>query len=205
MDGIFRLDMGEPVPEPVFECLSPTTAAWKPNGKMQLYAALGIKEYPVCDPGGMRASGAPARLLVHRLKDGAYRVIQANPELSAPDRPACASEVFGTHVRMQPWAQQPDEMLSDLRSRFQWHDAAGMVGRDPETDKQIPHEREVPEGCVEAWMKGVRQQQTCLIAAEGRSGPTPTMLPRRIGRFASGAKVSKHPWARGSGYAADRK
>jgi len=153
MDRIFRIDMGDPAPELVFECLSPTTAEWKLNGKMRLYAALGIKEYLVYDPGGMCAPGSPARLLAYRLKDGVYRAIKADPELSAPACPAFASAVFGTHIRMQPWARHQNEGLSDLRSRFQWHDPARGFWRDPETDKRIRHEREVLEGYAEEWIK----------------------------------------------------
>lgn len=107
MDRIFRIDMGDPAPELVF------------------------------DPGGMSAPGSPARLLAYRLKDGVYRAIKANPELSAPVCPAFTSTVFGTHIRMQPWACQQDKVLSDLRSRFQWYDSARGFWRDPETDKRI--------------------------------------------------------------------
>ena len=136
---VFRLGQGDPVPELVLKHLS-TTVDWQRNGKLRLYEALGVFEYLVYDPGGMREPGSPAGLLAHRLEDGAYRAVQSDPNLSEPDLPAIESEVFGTHVRIDP---QPAQRLTPYLNgpRFQWYDTVEERWRDHETDQQVRHER----------------------------------------------------------------
>ena len=117
-----RLDRGHPVPELVVEILSPSTRTKDVNGKMRLYADLGIAEYLTCNPGGEPAPDAPAELRFHRLQpDGRYR--------SDADAPAYFSSVCGTHVRLwQPDAGQPP--------RFQWWDAGQDRWRDQAADQE---------------------------------------------------------------------
>ena len=64
-----------------------------------------------------------------RLADGMYRRIDPDPAMSEPDGGADAywSEVFGTHIRMQPDRWRP---------RFQWYDPVQGRWRDRETDTQ---------------------------------------------------------------------
>ena len=96
-DCVFRLGLGDPVPELVLQHLS-TTMDWQRNGKLRLYEDLEVIEYLVYDPGGMRDPGSPAGLLVHRLENGAYRVIQPDSKLSE-DLPAIEGEMFGAYIR----------------------------------------------------------------------------------------------------------
>ena len=128
-DHTLRLHEGDPAPELVLEILSEGGALRDLDEKRQLYAHLGVAEYLVFDLGGKRAPGSQAELLVFRLADGAYRRIDSDPAMSEPDGGADAywSEVFGTHIRMQPDRWRP---------RFQWHDPVQGRWRDRETDTQ---------------------------------------------------------------------
>ena len=139
-DCVFRLDKGDPAPELVLKYLA-TTLDWQLHTQMQLYAALGVIEYLVYDPGGMRTPDSPTELLVHRLEAGAYRAVAPDPNLSEPGRPAIESEVFGTHIRIDPDYVHPwNEYLNG--PRFQWYDAAAQRWRDHETDKHAQDDAE---------------------------------------------------------------
>ena len=126
-DRTLRLHEGDPAPELVLEILSEGGAFRDLDEKRQLYAYLGVAEYLVYDLGGKRASGSPAELLMFRLADGVYRRIDPDPAMSEPAGGADAyrSEVFGTHIRMQPDRWRP---------RFQWYDPVQGRWRDRETD-----------------------------------------------------------------------
>lgn len=126
-DRTLRLHEGDPAPELVLEILSEGGALRDLDEKRQLYAHLGVAEYLVYDLGGKRAPGSPAELLVFRLANGVYRRIDSDPAMSEPDGGVDAywSEVFGTHIRMQPDRWRP---------RFQWYDPVQGRWRDRETD-----------------------------------------------------------------------
>ena len=126
-DRTLRLHEGDPAPELVLEILSEGGALRDLDEKRQLYAHLGVAEYLVYDLGGKRAPGSPAELLVFRLANGVYRRIDSDPAMSEPDGgvDAYRSEVFGTHIRMQPDRWRP---------RFQWYDPVQGRWRDRETD-----------------------------------------------------------------------
>ena len=151
-DCVFRLDKGDPAPELVLKYLA-TTTDWQLNTKLQLYAALGIIEYLVYDPGGMRAPGSPAELLGYRLEDGTYRVVKPDPNLSEPHLPAVESKVFGTHIRMDPNHVHPSsEYLNG--PWFQWYDTATSRWRDRRTDEyQARHAKRHAERCA-TWAVG---------------------------------------------------
>ena len=138
-DCVFRLGLGDPAPEMVMQHLS-TTVDWQRNGKLRLYETLGVLEYLVYDPGGMREPGSPVGLLAYRLEDGVYRVVQPDPKLSEPDLPAIESDVFGTHIRIDP--KPAHRSFPHLNGpRFQWYDTVEECWRDHETDQQVRHER----------------------------------------------------------------
>ena len=113
----------------MLEILSEGGAQWDLDEKLRLYADLGVVEYLVYDLGGKRTPGSKVELLVFRLTDGAYRGLDPDPALSASDGEVDAywSDVFGTHIRMQPDRWRP---------RFQWYDPVQGRWRDRETDEQ---------------------------------------------------------------------
>jgi len=131
-DCVFRLDQGDSAPELVLKYLS-TTTDWQLNSKMHLYAAVGVVEYLVYDPGGMRAPGSPTELLVHRLEEREYRAVAPEPNLSEPDLPAIKSEVFGTHIRINRHHGHPEKPIEN-DPRLQWYDATEERWRDHKTD-----------------------------------------------------------------------
>ncbi|MDE0673190.1 MAG: Uma2 family endonuclease [Caldilineaceae bacterium] len=128
-DRALRLHEGDPPPELVLEILSEGGAQRDLDEKLRLYTDLGVVEYLVYDLGGKRTPGSKVELLVFRLTDGAYRRLDPDPAMSASngDVDAYWSNVFGTHIRMQPDRWRP---------RFQWYDPVQGRWRDRETDEQ---------------------------------------------------------------------
>ena len=68
-DCALRLHQDDPPPELVVEILTWTTVQQDLVDKQRLYAALGVREYWVCDVGGIRAADSPVELQVFRLTD----------------------------------------------------------------------------------------------------------------------------------------
>ena len=81
-----------PVPELVIEMLSESTAKSDVRSKWRTYGHLGVREYWLFDPDGIKL---PAPLAGHRLRAGRYRPIAADAAGVSP------SEVLGLglHVR----------------------------------------------------------------------------------------------------------
>ena len=139
-DCALRLHRDAPPPELVVEILTWTTVPQDLVDKRRLYAALGVREYWVCDVGGIRAADSPVELQVFRLTEaGTYAPVASDwePEdarrrSAAPPLPAFRSAACGTHVRLTAGAYAP---------RFQWWDAVQARWRDTETDAQDERDR----------------------------------------------------------------
>ena len=142
-DCALRLHQDDPPPELVVEILTWTTVQQDLVDKQRLYAALGVREYWVCDVGGIRAADSPVELQVFRLTDaGDYAPVASEWETEAalrrPDAPLLSavpafwSAECDTHVRLT---------TGDYAPRFQWWDALQGRWRDTETDAQDEKER----------------------------------------------------------------
>ena len=68
-DCALRLHQDDPLPVLVVEILTWTTVQQDLVDKRRLYVALGVREYWVCDAGGIRAVGSPVELQVFRLTE----------------------------------------------------------------------------------------------------------------------------------------
>ena len=112
----YKIFEGEPVPSFVLEVLSNSTADQDLGPKRDIYAAMGIAEYWLFDPGGGDIPDLPVRIAGHRLVDGAYQRITP-----LPDGRGCRSDALGLEMRAE-----------DGNLRF----------RDLETGVDLPHFRE---------------------------------------------------------------
>ena len=133
--GVWRMDLGAPVPPLVMEILSRGGADTDLEDKWHLYAAAGIPEYFVYDLGGKRAAGSPRELIMFRLgADGVY-VRQAPAE-------AYWSAVLGAWVRMQDDEREAAEAAADVPTedrvppRLQYLDPVAERWRDAESDRR---------------------------------------------------------------------
>ena len=136
-DCALRVHEGAPPPELVVEILSVSSVRRDYGVKRELYAALGVAEYWICDVGGIRHKGSPLALEVFRLgADGRYAAVPAsgpaNGAAAVPEFPAYWSAVCGVHVRLTEGAYEP---------RFQWWDAEQGRWRDTETEMQDEKDR----------------------------------------------------------------
>lgn len=118
---VLRLHEGDAAPDLVLLRLASTRDGPREPGWRQLYAALGVLECLVYDPGGMRSPNSPAGLDLYRLENGAYTQMQPNPDLSVPGLPAVESKVFGTHLRVDPHCES-GHRHDPPAPRLQWHD-----------------------------------------------------------------------------------
>ena len=136
-DCALRVHEGAPPPELAVEILSASSVRRDYGVKRQLYEALGVPEYWICDVGGVRRKGSPVAMEVFRLgADGLYAAVSAsgpaNGTAAVSDFPAYRSAVCGVHVRLTAGAYEP---------RFQWWDAEQGRWRDTETEAQDEKDR----------------------------------------------------------------
>ena len=126
-----NLELGDPIPELVVEIVSPTSERRDFADKMRLYAALGIAEYLVIEPGEPPDSvhdepGHPSDLwLFTPGPDGAYR---QTGDSSKP------FSVCGIPVRL--WRREANQMPV-----FQWKDEEQGLWRDAASDRERLGER----------------------------------------------------------------
>ena len=126
-----NLEMGDPIPELVVEIVSPTSERRDFEDKVRLYAALGIAEYLVIEPGepadpAYDEPGHPADLwLFTPGPDGAYR---QTGDSSKP------FSVCGIPVRLCHRA-------ADQMPVFQWKDEEQGLWRDSASDRERLGER----------------------------------------------------------------
>ena len=152
-------DGNHPVPDLIVEIASPSTAARDWGGKRELYRALGVREYLILDPGrpdGGALPARPARLTLHRLRDGDYVPVDGGEvSTSAPSGVAGAaevlepvySEVCGTALRLL----RPEP---EARVCFQWHEPATGRWRDRATDQAAALLASRVEGHAEGRVEG---------------------------------------------------
>ena len=119
------------------EILSASSVRRDHGVKRQLYEALGVPEYWICDVGGVRRKGSPVAMEVFRQgADGLHAAVSAsgpaNGTAAVSDIPAYRSAVCGVHVRLTVGAYEP---------RFQWWDAEQGRWRDTETEAQGEKDR----------------------------------------------------------------
>lgn len=126
---VLRGDEPDPVPAMVVEVSSPSTGGWDLNGKMRLYAALGIQEYLLVETGERTPE---PELDLYCLRDGKYHRVSSSFHVES-DRPVVTvfSEVCGTHLRLQGTGHAP---------LFQWFDVDEGRWRDPESDFGVERE-----------------------------------------------------------------
>ncbi len=93
-----------PPPELAAEILSVSSVARDYRVKRQLYAALGVREYWICDVGDIRHPGSPVELQVYRLTaDRIYAgVPPAWTDAAQDDTPTFWSEVCSRHIHVVP-------------------------------------------------------------------------------------------------------
>ena len=141
---VLRGDDPDPVPAMVVEVRSPSTGGWDLNGKMRLYAALGVQEYLLVETG--ERTGEPG-LDLYCLRDGQYHRVPGSFHVeSNRSTVSVFSEVCGTHLRLQETGNAP---------LFQWFDVDEGCWRDPESDFGVERE-------AHGEAKG-RLEQTLLI------------------------------------------
>ena len=135
---VLRIAQGDPVPELAVEIVSPTSREQDFDDKLRLYAALGIREYLVCNAGsrpqGDDPGWAPDLRIFQQPRDGMYEQMDA-PDLVRTDDGdfltiTVRSEVCGTELRLH---QANPRTLS----QFQWWDQGQDRWRDPETDARM--------------------------------------------------------------------
>jgi len=133
-DCALRVHEGAPPPELAVEILSVSSVARDYGVKRQLYAALGVREYWICDVGGIRHPSSPVELQVYRLTaDRTYaEVPPAWSDAAQDEAPAFWSEVCSTHIHV---------VHGDYAPRFQWYDEDQGRWRDNETDAQDEKDR----------------------------------------------------------------
>lgn len=132
-DCALRVHEGAPPPELVVEILLVSSVARDYGVKRQLYAALGVREYWICDVGGIRHPDSPVSLQVYRLTGGTYaEFAPAWMDAAQDDAPAFWSEVCNRHIHV---------VRGDYAPRFQWYDEDQGRWRDNETDAQDEKDR----------------------------------------------------------------
>ena len=133
-DCALRVHEGAPPPELLVEILSVSSVTRDYGVKRQLYAALGVREYWICDVGGIRHPSSPVELQVYRLTaDQTYvEVPPAWTNTAQDDAPTFWSEVCTRHIRV---------VHGDYAPRFQWYDENPGRWRDNETDAQDEKDR----------------------------------------------------------------
>lgn len=146
-DCALRVHEGAPPPELAVEILSVSSVARDYGVKRELYAALGVREYWICDVGGIRHSSSPVELQVYRLMaNRTYaEVSPAWTDAAQDDTPTFWSEVCNRHVHVMP---------GDYAPRFQWYDEDQGRWRDNETDAQDEKERLQQESRAEGRAAG---------------------------------------------------
>ena len=146
-DCALRVHEGAPPPELAVEILSVSSVVRDYGVKQQLYAALGVREYWICDVGGIRHPGSPVELQVYRLTaDGTYvEVAPAWTDAALDDAPTFWSEVCSRHIHVARGNYAP---------RFQWYDEDQGRWRDNETDAQDEKERLQQESRAAGRAKG---------------------------------------------------
>ena len=94
-DCALRMHKGAPPPELAVEILLVSSVARDYGVKRQLYAALGVQEYWICDVGGIRHPGSPVELQVYRLTaDQTYaEVLPSWTDMAQDDTPTFWSDV----------------------------------------------------------------------------------------------------------------
>ena len=152
-DCALRVHEGAPPPELAVEILLVSSVARDYGVKRQLYAALGVREYGICDVGGIRHPGSPVELQVYRLTaDRTYvDVPPAWTDVAQDDAPTFWSEVCGQHIRV---------MSGDYAPRFQWYDEDQGRWRDNETDAQDEKEQLQQESRAEGREEGRKEGRT---------------------------------------------
>ena len=150
-DCALRVHEGAPPPELAVEILLVTSVARDYEVKRQLYAALGVREYWICDVGGIRHPNSPVELQVYRLTDD-QTYVEVPPtwtDAAQDDTPTFWSEVCSWHIHM---------VRGDYAPCFQWYDEDQGRWRDNETDAQDEREQLQLEsrarGREEGWEEG---------------------------------------------------
>ena len=150
-DCALRVHEGAPPPELAVEILLVSSVARDYGVKRQLYAALGVQEYWICDVGGIRHPNSPVELQVYRLtSDQTYAEVPPTwTDAARDDAPTFWSGVCSRHIHM---------VRGDYAPRFQWYDEAQGRWRDNETDAQDEREQLQLEsrakGREEGWEEG---------------------------------------------------
>ena len=160
-DCALRVHEGAPPPELAVDILSVSSVARDYGVKRELYAALGVREYWICDVGGIRHPNSPVELQVYRLTtDATYAdVPPAWTDATLDDAPTFWSEVCSRHIHVVP---------GDYAPRFQWYDEDQGRWRDNETDAQDEKERLQQESRAEGRAKG-REEGRKEGREEGRT------------------------------------
>ena len=135
---VLRIAEGDPVPELAVEIVSPTSQDRDFDDKLRLYAALGIREYLVCNAGarpqGDDPGWAPDLRLFRQPRDGMYEQMDVPDPVRTDDGDfltiAVRSEVCGTELRLH---QANPRTLP----QFQWWDQRQGRWRDPEADARM--------------------------------------------------------------------
>ena len=114
--------------------LSVSSVARDYGVKRQWYAALGVREYWICDVGGIRHPNSPVELQVYRMTaERTYaEVLPAWTDAAQDNAPTFWSEVCSKHIHM---------VRGDYAPRFQWYDENQNRWRDNETDVQDEKDR----------------------------------------------------------------
>ena len=152
-DCALRVHEGAPPPELAVEILSVSSVARDYGVKRQLYAALGVREYWICDVDGIRQPSSPVELQAYRpAADRTYAEVPPAWTDAAPDEaPAFWSEVCSRHIHLVP---------GDYAPRFQWYDEYPGRWRDSETDAQDEKDRIQQESRAEGRAKGRAEGRT---------------------------------------------
>ena len=135
---VLRMAQGDPMPELAIEIVSPTSRDQDFDDKLRLYAALGIREYLVCNAGsrpqGDDPGWAPDLRLFRQPREGMYEQMDAPDLVRTDDGDFLAitvrSEVCGTELRLH---QANPRALP----QFQWWDQGQDRWRDPEADARM--------------------------------------------------------------------
>lgn len=126
---VLRCDEPDSVPVMVVEVRSPSTGGWDLNGKMRLYAALGVQEYLLVETGERTPE---PELDLYYLRDGKYYRVPGSIHVESA-RPVVTvfSEISGTHLWLQGTGYAPF---------FQWFDVDEGHWRDPESNFGVERE-----------------------------------------------------------------
>ena len=144
----------DPLPELVVEMLSGSTAGKDVDSKRRTCEHLGVREYWLFDPEGLKL---PVPLAGHRLRAGRYRPIGAD----AAGR--LRSEVLGLDLHVR---------AGELRFR----DPA--TGEDLRTYDEAEHQRAAEKGRADAEKSRADAEKSRADAAEGRADAAERELAR---------------------------